>query len=94
MFKPLNDRVVIRPDEAETKSPGGIVLPDNAKERPQRGKVLAVGPGRILDDGRRATMTLKLGDHVVYSRYAGNEIEIDDGEVRIMSEGDVLAVID
>ncbi len=94
MFKPLHDRLVVRPDVPETKTPGGIVLPDQAKEKPQRGKVLAVGPGKLLDDGSRAAMTVKVGDHVLFSRYGGNEVELDDFEVRIMSESDVLAVLE
>ena len=94
MFKPLNDRLVVRPDEEETKTLGGIVLPDNAKEKPIRGRVLAVGPGRMLDNGKRATMSLKKGDRVLFARHAGTEVETDEQSVKIMAEGDILAVIE
>jgi chaperonin GroES len=93
-LKPLDDRVLIRPDDSEGVTPGGIVLPDNAKEKSQRGKVLAIGPGRLLDDGRRAALTVKVGDAVLFSKYAGTEL--DDPEKRkltIIRESDVLAVI-
>lgn len=93
MFKPLDDRVVVKPDEALTQTPGGIVLPDNAKEKPQRGKVLARGPGRLLDNGTRAAMTVQIGDSVLFSRYAGTDIEIDDVEVHVLRESDILAVL-
>lgn len=94
MFKPLDDRCVIRPDEPETKTPGGIVLPDQAQEKPVRGKVLAVGPGRLLDNGTRAAMQLRVGDRVLFTRFLGAEIDVDDGQVRIIREGDILAVIE
>ena len=90
-LKPLDDRVVIEQLEAEEKTAGGIVLPDTAKEKPQRGKVVAVGPGKMLKDGKRAPMSLKKGDEVIYAKYSGSEIEIDGKEYVIIRETDVLA---
>jgi chaperonin GroES len=93
-LKPLDDRVLIRPEDSEAVTSGGIVLPDNAKEKSQRGKVLAVGPGRLLDDGRRAGLTVKVGDTVMFSKYAGTEIDDPEKqELTIIRESDVLAVI-
>ncbi|MGL4944304.1 MAG: co-chaperone GroES [Thermoguttaceae bacterium] len=92
-LKPLEDRVVVQPLEAEQVTAGGIVLPDTAKEKPQRGTVIAAGPGRVLDSGKRAEMTLKVGDEVIYGKYSGSEIEIDGNEVKILKETDVLAKI-
>ena len=91
---PLDDRVVIKQSEAEKKSAGGIILPDAAKEKPQRGKIIAVGPGKILDNGKRGEMNVKKGDEVLYAKYAGNEIEIDGENYVILHEGDILGVIE
>jgi len=90
---PLDDRVVIQRMEAEDTSPGGIVLPDAAKEKPQKGKVIAVGAGKMLDDGTRAGMDVKEGDTVLFSKYAGTEVTIDGEEYLIMKDADVLAVL-
>jgi chaperonin GroES len=93
-IKPLQDRVVIKPLEAENKTKGGIVLPDTAKEKPQEGKVVAVGKGKILDNGSVATPEVKVGDKVLYGKYSGNEITTKDGEeLLIMREEDILAII-
>ena len=91
---PLDDRVVIKQSEAEKKSAGGIILPDAAKEKPQRGKIIAVGPGKILDNGKRGEMNVKKGDEVLYAKYTGNEIEIDGDKYVILHEGDILGVIE
>jgi chaperonin GroES len=91
---PLDDRVVIKQSEAEEKSSGGIILPDAAKEKPQRGKIIAVGPGKMLDNGKRGEMNVKKGDEVLYAKYSGNEIEIDGEKYVILHEGDVLGVIE
>ncbi len=91
---PLDDRVVIKQSEAEEKSTGGIILPDAAKEKPQRGKIIAVGPGKILDNGKRGEMNVKKGDEVLYDKYTGNEIEIDGENYVILHEGDILGVIE
>jgi len=93
-IKPLDDRIVIEQSEAEEKTAGGIVLPDTAKEKPQRGKVLAVGPGKLLDSGNRGTMSVKVGDEVFYGRYAGSDVEIDGAKYVVLRETDVLAVIE
>jgi len=87
----LGDRVVIKPTAKEEVSKGGIVLPDTAKEKPQEGKIIAVGPGRLTEDGKRIAMEVKKGDKVIYSKYAGTEFKLDDEEVVIMREGDILA---
>jgi chaperonin GroES len=91
---PLDDRVVIKQSEAEKKSAGGIILPDAAKEKPQRGKIIAVGPGKILDNGKRGAMNVKKGDEVLYAKYTGNEVEIDGENYVILHEGDILGVIE
>ncbi len=93
-IKPLDDRIVIEQCEAEETTAGGIVLPDTAKEKPQRGKVLAVGPGKLLDSGNRGTMGVKVGDEVFYGRYAGSDVEIDGNRYVVLKETDVLAVIE
>ncbi len=90
---PLDDRVMILPLEAEEKTEGGIVLPDTAQEKPQKGEVVAVGDGKLLDDGTRAKMTLKKGDVVLFGKYSGTEIKINGEEYSIMREDDVLAVL-
>jgi len=89
--EPLGDRVVISPAKREEVSKGGIVLPDTAKEKPQEGEVIAVGPGKLTDDGKRIPMDLKVGDVVIYARYAGTEIKVDDDELIIVRESDILA---
>jgi len=92
--KPLDDRVLIKQSEAEETTAGGIVLPDTAKEKPQRGKVIAVGSGKLLDSGERGEMGLRKGDEVFYGKYAGTEIKIDGEDYVILKESDVLAVIE
>jgi chaperonin GroES len=90
-IEPLGDRVVIKPTPKEEVSKGGIVLPDTAKEKPQEGKIIAVGPGRLTEDGKRIAMDVKKGDKVIYSKYAGTELKLDGEELIIMREGDILA---
>ncbi len=92
-FKPLGERVVIKPTEREATTKSGIVLPDTAKEKPQEGEVVAVGPGRVNDDGKRVPMELKSGDKVLYSKYAGTEYKDGDDEYLILRESDILAKI-
>ena len=92
-IRPLDDRVVVEPVEAEETTAGGIVLPDTAKEKPQRGKVLAVGPGRLLDSGERAEMSVSVGDQVIYGKYGGTDIEVNGEEVKILRETDILAKV-
>jgi chaperonin GroES len=92
-IRPLEDRVVIEQIEAEEKTAGGIVLPDTAKEKPQRGKVLAVGPGKLLDNGSRAEIGLKEGDEVLFGKYSGTDIKVEGDEVKILRESDILAKI-
>ena len=89
--QPMADRLVVRPIEREEVTKGGIVLPDTAKEKPQEGEVLAVGPGKLSDDGKRIAMDVKVGDRVIYARYGGTEIKVDDEELMILRESDVLA---
>jgi chaperonin GroES len=90
-LQPLGDRIVVKPIEREEVTKGGIVLPDTAKEKPQEGEVLAVGPGRLSEDGTRIAMDVKVGDIVIYARYGGTEYKVDDKEVIILREGDILA---
>jgi len=90
-LQPLADRLVVKPIEREEVTKGGIVLPDTAKEKPQEGKVLAVGPGRLSDDGKRIAMEVKVGDRVIYAKYGGTEIKIEDEELVILRESDILA---
>jgi chaperonin GroES len=92
-LRPLDDRVVVEPKEAEEKTAGGIVLPDTAKEKPQRGAVLAVGPGKLLENGQRGKLSVAVGDEVIYGRYAGSDVEVDGREVKILRESDILAKI-
>lgn len=92
-LRPLDDRVVVQPLEAEEMTAGGIVLPDSAKEKPQRGKVLATGPGKLLDSGNRGELSVKVGDEVVYGRYGGSEVEVDGDELKILRESDILAKV-
>lgn len=91
---PLNDKIVVKRLEAEEKTAGGILLPDTAKEKPKQGKVLSVGDGKLLENGKRAPFQVKEGDRVLFSAYAGNEVNVDGEEYLIMSEDDILAVVD
>jgi len=93
-LKPLDDRVVIEPIEAEEKTPGGIVLPDTAKEKPMRGKVVAAGPGKVLENGKRAEMSVKKGDEVIYGKYSGTEVKVKGKEYVIVRESDLLAKVE
>jgi chaperonin GroES len=90
-LQPLGDRLVVKPIEGEEVTKGGIILPDTAKEKPQEGKVLAVGPGRLSEDGKRIAMEVKVGDVVLYVKYGGTEVKIDGEELMILSEKDILA---
>lgn len=92
-LRPLDDRVVVRPQDAEETTAGGIVLPDSAREKPQRGTVVAVGPGKLLDNGNRGTLSVAVGDVVIYGRYGGSEVEVDGNEVKILRESDILAKV-
>ena len=92
-FAPLGERVVIKPLERDDISKGGIILPDTAKEKPQEGEVIEVGPGRVADDGKRIAMELKKGDRIIYSKFAGTEYKDDDEEYLILRESDILAKI-
>lgn len=92
-IKPLNDRVLVIRIEDEKKTKGGIIIPDTTREKPQRGRVVAVGPGKMGEDGKRFPLDVNVGDHVIFSKYAGNEIKIDDVEHLILKEGDILAVV-
>ncbi len=90
-LQPLADRLVVKPSQKEEMTKGGIYLPDTAKEKPQEGEVVAVGPGKMTDDGKRIPIDLKVGDKVIYSKYGGSEIKIDDVEMIILRESDILA---
>ena len=92
-IRPLEDRVVVLPLEAEEKTAGGIVLPDTAKERPQRGKVKAVGSGKLLDNGKRAELSVAVGDEVLFGKYSGTDVEVNGDKLKIMREGDLLAKV-
>ncbi len=92
--KPLDDRVLVKRLEAEERTAGGIVLPDTAKEKPQRGKIVAAGPGKLLDDGNRSELTVKKDDIVLFGKYAGTEIKIDGVEHTIMRESELLGVLE
>jgi chaperonin GroES len=92
-LRPLDDRVVVKPVEAESTTAGGIVLPDSAKEKPQRGTIVAVGPGKLLDSGSRGELSVKVGDLVIYGRYGGSDIEVDGEEMKILRESDILAKV-
>jgi chaperonin GroES len=92
--KPLEDRVLVKPIEAESKTDSGLYLPETAKERPMQGKVVATGPGKLLDNGKRAQLSVKKGDTVVYGKYAGSEIEIKNVKHLILRENELLGVID
>jgi chaperonin GroES len=90
-LQPLGDRLVVKPLEGEEKTRGGIILPDTAKEKPQEGKVLAAGPGRMTEDGKRVAMEVKVGDVVLYVKYGGTEVKIDGEELMVLRESDILA---
>ncbi len=92
-IKPLSDRVVVEPLEAEEKTSGGIYLPDTAKEKPQMGKIVAVGPGKVSDSGSKIAMEVKEGDKVLYGKYSGSDVTIDGKDYLIMLESDILAII-
>ncbi|WP_153731572.1 co-chaperone GroES [Sporosarcina obsidiansis] len=93
MLKPLGDRIVIELIEAEEKTSSGIVLPDSAKEKPQEGKVIAVGTGRVLENGQRVNLEVSEGDHIIFSKYAGTEVKYEGTEYLILRESDILAII-
>lgn len=92
-IRPLDDRVVVEPLAAEETTAGGIVLPDSAQEKPQRGKIVAVGPGKLLDSGERGDLSVTVGDEVIFGKYGGTEIEIDGCDVKILRESDILAKV-
>jgi len=93
-IEPLDDRVVVKPLEEEGKTAGGIFLPETAKEKPQQGEIIAVGPGKVLESGERAPLSVKKGDRVLFAKYGGTEVEVDGEELLIMRESDLLAVIE
>jgi len=93
-LRPLGDRVVVKPTPREEMTKSGIVLPDTAKEKPQEGEILAVGPGRVLDDGKREAMDVKVGMKVLYGKYAGTEFKVDGDELLIVSQKDILAIVE
>ncbi|MBK7107177.1 MAG: co-chaperone GroES [Ignavibacteriae bacterium] len=92
-IKPLEDRVIVKPSNAVEKTKGGIILPDTAKEKPIEGTIVATGPGRIKDDGNAISMNVKVGDKVLYGKYSGNEITIDDEQYLIMRESDIFGIL-
>jgi chaperonin GroES len=92
-IRPLDDRIVVEQVEAEEKTTGGILLPDTAKQKPQRGVVLAVGPGKTLDNGERAPLCVKVGDEVIYGRYAGSDVQMERKDYKILRESDVLGKV-
>ena len=92
-LRPLDDRVVVQPSEAEEVTAGGIVLPDAAQEKPQRGKVVAVGAGKLLDSGNRGDLSVGIGDEVIYGKYGGSDVEVDGQELKILRESDILAKV-
>ncbi len=91
---PLNEKIMVQRLEAEDKSAGGIILPDNAKEKPKQGKILSMGEGKLLENGTRATFQVKVGDRVLFTSYSGNEITVNNKEFLIMTEDDILAIVD
>ena len=92
-LRPLDDRIVVEPTEAEEKTAGGILLPDTAKQKPQQGKVVAVGPGKLSDKGVRSAVGVKIGDIVLYGKYSGSDVEVNNRELKILRESDVLAKV-
>ncbi len=93
-IRPINDRVLVIREEEEQKSVGGIIIPDTAKEKPQRGKVVAAGPGKVGEDGKRTPLEVKSGDRILFSKYAGTEIKIDGVEHLFMKEDDILSILE
>jgi len=93
-LRPLDDRVIIKQSDAEEKTAGGIILPDTAKEKPQIGKVVATGPGKLLDDGKRGAMSVKEKDEVIYGKYMGSDVEIDGEKYVILRESDILGIVE
>jgi chaperonin GroES len=93
-LRPLGDRVVIRPAAREETTRSGIVLPDTSKEKPQRGEIIAVGPGRVSDEGKKIPMEVKVGDTVLFAKYAGTEFKLEDDELLILRESDILAIVE
>src|SRR3954453_13812602 len=92
-LKPLDDRVVLEPLEAEEKTTGGILLPDNAKQKPQQGKVIAAGPGKLSDEGKRLALAVKVGDTVLFGKYSGSDVDVGGTEYKILRESDILAKV-
>lgn len=92
--KPLQDRVLVKRIEKEERTAGGIIIPDSAKEKPAEGKIVATGPGKVLEDGKVMPLDVKVGDHVLFTKYAGSEVKIDDEEYLLMREDDILGVIE
>ena len=92
-IRPLDDRVVVKQLDAEEMTPGGIVLPDTAKEKPQKGEIISVGPGRLLDSGDRGGMSVKIGDHVFFGKYSGTDVKVAGEELKIMRESDILGIL-
>ena len=92
-FRPLDDRVLVEPGEEEEVTAGGIVLPDSAREKPQRGRIVATGPGKLLDDGKRGELDVKVGDEVFYGKYSGTEVEMSGEKYVILRENDILGVL-
>ena len=93
-IRPLHDRVIVKREEEERKTPGGIVIPDSAGEKPSKGRVLAVGNGKILEDGKVRPLDVKVGDRVLFGKYSGTEVKVDGEELLVMKEDDIMAVID
>ncbi len=93
-LRPLNDRVVVKPLARETVTKSGIVLPDTAKEKPQEGEILAVGPGKVLDNGKRVTLDFQVGQHVLFAKYAGTEVKFENEEYLILRESDIMGVLE
>ena len=92
-LKPLGDRLVVKPLEQEEEKKGGIIIPDTAKEKPEKGEVLAIGPGKLLENGQRAVLEVKMGDKIIFQKYGGHELKIDGQELMILREEDVMAVV-
>ncbi|MFO0900054.1 MAG: co-chaperone GroES [Pirellulales bacterium] len=92
-LRPLDDRVVVEPVEAEERTAGGILLPDAAREKPQRGRVISVGPGSLLDSGERGSLSVAIGDEVIYGKYSGTDFEVDGRDIKILRESDILAKV-
>jgi chaperonin GroES len=93
-FRPLHDRILVRRIEEQQKSKGGIIIPDTAKEKPQEGKVIAAGNGKVTDDGKRLPLDVKAGDRILFGKYSGSEVKLDEKEYLILREEDVLAILD